>query len=108
MPLSWPELLRELRRIDLLVAAPELGPAPAALSADSRSIVPGAVYVAVRGSQADGHRFVADAVRRGAAAVVVETPGAAGCAGDRGAGRPPRGAGARRGMVWSSEQRSSP
>ena len=75
MPLSWPELLRELRRIDLLVAAPELGPAPTALSADSRSIVPGAVYVAVRGSQADGHRFVADAVRRGAAAVVVETPG---------------------------------
>ena len=75
MPLSWPELLLELRRIDVLVAAPELGPAPAALSADSRSIVPGAVYVAVRGSQADGHRFVGDAVRRGAAAVVVETPG---------------------------------
>ena len=78
MPLSWPELLRELRRIDLLVAAPELGPAPAALSADSRSIVPGAAYVAVRGSQADGHRFVADAVRRGAAAVIVETPGVPG------------------------------
>ena len=78
MPLSWPELLLELRRLDLLVAAPELGPAPATLSADSRSIVPGAMYVAVRGSQADGHRFVADAVRRGAAAVVVETPGAPG------------------------------
>ena len=78
MPLSWPELLLELRRIDLLVAAPELGPAPAALSADSRSIVPGAVYVAVRGSQADGHRFVADAIRRGASAVIVETPGVPG------------------------------
>ena len=78
MPLSWPELLLELRRIDLLVAAPELGPAPAALSADSRSIVPGAVYVAVRGSQADGHRFVADAIRRGASAVIVETPGVSG------------------------------
>jgi UDP-N-acetylmuramoyl-L-alanyl-D-glutamate--2,6-diaminopimelate ligase len=78
MPLSWPELLLELRRIDLLVAAPELGPAPAALSADSRSIVPGAAYVAVRGSQADGHRFVVDAVRRGASAVIVETPGVPG------------------------------
>jgi len=78
MPLSWPELLLELRRIDLLVAAPALGPAPAALSADSRSIVPGAMYVAIRGSQADGHRFVADAVRRGAAAVIVETPGGPG------------------------------
>ena len=32
------------------------------------------LYVAVRGSQADGHRFVGDAVRRGAKAVVVETP----------------------------------
>jgi UDP-N-acetylmuramoyl-L-alanyl-D-glutamate--2,6-diaminopimelate ligase len=31
-------------------------------------------YAAVRGSQADGHRFVGDAVRRGASAVVVESP----------------------------------
>jgi UDP-N-acetylmuramoyl-L-alanyl-D-glutamate--2,6-diaminopimelate ligase len=30
------------------------------------------VYVAVRGSQVDGHRYVADAVQRGAVAVVVE------------------------------------
>ncbi len=78
MPLTWPDLLAELRRADLLVAAPEQGPTPSALSADSRAVLPGAVYVAVRGSQADGHRFVPDAVRRGAAAVIVETPGAAG------------------------------
>ena len=78
MPLSWTDLLVELRRADLLVAAPEQGPTPSALSADSRGVVPGAMYVAVRGSQADGHRFVPDAVRRGAAAVIVETPGAAG------------------------------
>src|SRR5918993_1594592 len=78
MSLAWPDLLVELRRAKLLVAAPEQGPVPSALSADSRGIVPGALYVAVRGSQADGHRFVPDAVRRGAAAVVVETPGGAG------------------------------
>jgi UDP-N-acetylmuramoyl-L-alanyl-D-glutamate--2,6-diaminopimelate ligase len=78
MPLTWPDLLAQLRRADLLVAAPEQGPTPSALSADSRAVLPGAVYVAVRGSQADGHRFVPDAVRRGAAAVIVETPGAAG------------------------------
>jgi UDP-N-acetylmuramoyl-L-alanyl-D-glutamate--2,6-diaminopimelate ligase len=41
---------------------------------DSRAVRPGMFYVAVRGSQADGHRFVADAVRRGAAAAVVESP----------------------------------
>jgi UDP-N-acetylmuramoyl-L-alanyl-D-glutamate--2,6-diaminopimelate ligase len=32
------------------------------------------VYLAVRGSQADGHRFVPEAARRGAAAVIVEAP----------------------------------
>jgi UDP-N-acetylmuramoyl-L-alanyl-D-glutamate--2,6-diaminopimelate ligase len=78
MPLAWPDLLLELRRGDLLVAAPEQGPTPSALTADSRAVSPGAAYVAVRGSQADGHQFVPDAVRRGAAAVIVETPAASG------------------------------
>jgi UDP-N-acetylmuramoyl-L-alanyl-D-glutamate--2,6-diaminopimelate ligase len=32
------------------------------------------LYVAVRGSQFDGHRFAADAVKRGAAALAVEAP----------------------------------
>jgi UDP-N-acetylmuramoyl-L-alanyl-D-glutamate--2,6-diaminopimelate ligase len=40
-------------------------------------VEPGSIYVAVRGSQADGHRFVPDAVRRGAATVIVEAPGGA-------------------------------
>jgi UDP-N-acetylmuramoyl-L-alanyl-D-glutamate--2,6-diaminopimelate ligase len=78
MPLTWPELLAELRRADLLIAAPERGPSVSALSADSRAVAAGSVYVAVRGSQADGHRFVPDAVRRGAAAVIVEAPAASG------------------------------
>ena len=73
MPLTWPELLDELRRADLLVAAPSAGPTPSELSVDSRTVGPGSMYLAVRGSQADGHRFVPDAVRRGASAVVVET-----------------------------------
>jgi UDP-N-acetylmuramoyl-L-alanyl-D-glutamate--2,6-diaminopimelate ligase len=74
MALSWDELTAELRRTDLLVSAPERGPSPVGVSADSRTVQAGTVYVAVRGSQADGHRFVADAVRQGAAAVVVESP----------------------------------
>ncbi len=73
MALTWTELLDELRRSDLLVSAPATAPSPTALSVDSRSAGPGSVYIAVRGSQADGHRFVPDAIRRGAAAVVVET-----------------------------------
>jgi beta-lactam-binding protein with PASTA domain len=38
------------------------------LTIDSRVVVPGTLFVALRGRQTDGHRFVADAVRRGAAA----------------------------------------
>jgi UDP-N-acetylmuramoyl-L-alanyl-D-glutamate--2,6-diaminopimelate ligase len=72
MTLSWQALLDELRRADLLVSAAADGPAPAGLSMDSRTVGPGTVYIAVRGSQADGHRFVPDAVRRGAVAAVVE------------------------------------
>jgi Alr-MurF fusion protein len=39
---------------------------------DSRVITPGECFVAVRGPHADGHDFVADAVARGAAGVLVE------------------------------------
>jgi UDP-N-acetylmuramoyl-L-alanyl-D-glutamate--2,6-diaminopimelate ligase len=73
MPLAWSDLLDELRRHDLLVAAPPDGPTPTALGMDSRTVLAGSLYVAVRGSQADGHRFVPDAVGRGATAVVVES-----------------------------------
>lgn len=42
--------------------------------ADSRQAGPGVVFVAYRGVEADGHRFLADAIRRGAAALVGELP----------------------------------
>ncbi len=73
MPLTWPDLLAELRRADLLVSAPAGGPTPTAIGMDSRTVRAGSFYVAVRGSQQDGHRFVADAVRRGATGVLVES-----------------------------------
>jgi UDP-N-acetylmuramoyl-L-alanyl-D-glutamate--2,6-diaminopimelate ligase len=44
----------------------------AAVRDDSRLVKPGDVFVAVPGAKLDGRRFVADAVARGAAAVVVE------------------------------------
>ncbi|HEX7337065.1 MAG TPA: UDP-N-acetylmuramyl-tripeptide synthetase, partial [Gemmatimonadales bacterium] len=78
MPLTWPEILKELRRRDLLVAAPADGLTPTDIGVDSRRTRPGALYIALRGTQTDGHRFVADAVRRGAAAVLVEMPQGAG------------------------------
>jgi UDP-N-acetylmuramoyl-L-alanyl-D-glutamate--2,6-diaminopimelate ligase len=43
-------------------------------TADSRRLDPGQVFVAVRGRRHDGHEFVAQALERGAAGVVVERP----------------------------------
>ncbi|HOE61209.1 MAG TPA: UDP-N-acetylmuramoyl-tripeptide--D-alanyl-D-alanine ligase [Kiritimatiellia bacterium] len=40
---------------------------------DSRRITPGCLYVALRGERFDGHDFVAQALRDGAAAALVET-----------------------------------
>ena len=50
----------------------DAGVAVRAVRSDSRTVEPGDVYVAVRGLRADGHAFVAAAIERGAAAVVVE------------------------------------
>jgi UDP-N-acetylmuramoyl-L-alanyl-D-glutamate--2,6-diaminopimelate ligase len=73
-------LLDELRREGLLIRAPEGAPAWTGVSADSRVVVPGNLYCAVRGTTADGHRFVRDAVARGAGVVMVEEPASAGVA----------------------------
>jgi UDP-N-acetylmuramoyl-L-alanyl-D-glutamate--2,6-diaminopimelate ligase len=43
----------------------------AALAYDSRSVVPGTLFFCVSGFTSDGHEFAADAVRRGAVALVV-------------------------------------
>ena len=39
---------------------------------DSRNVVPGCVFVCLRGANVDGHRFVDDAVKKGAAAIVAD------------------------------------
>ncbi len=44
------------------------------ITADSRRAEPGCLFVALRGSRADGHRFLDDAYRRGARAFVTEAP----------------------------------
>ncbi|HUS85012.1 MAG TPA: UDP-N-acetylmuramoyl-L-alanyl-D-glutamate--2,6-diaminopimelate ligase, partial [Anaerolineales bacterium] len=43
-----------------------------ALTADSRQVIPGALFVAVSGENYDGHDYIADAVKQGAGAVVGE------------------------------------
>jgi UDP-N-acetylmuramoyl-L-alanyl-D-glutamate--2,6-diaminopimelate ligase len=51
-----------------------------AIAYDSRAVVPGSVFVALRGAHADGTAFARDAVARGAAIVVSDTPAPAGVA----------------------------
>jgi UDP-N-acetylmuramoyl-L-alanyl-D-glutamate--2,6-diaminopimelate ligase len=64
----------------LLEALPErtvlgtLPPAVTGIAYDSRKVAPGDVFVAVPGLREDGRRFVAEALGRGAVAVVAEGP----------------------------------
>ena len=45
------------------------------ITIDSRQVVPGSLYVAIRGEKFDGHRFCPDAIRAGAVAVMVDREG---------------------------------
>jgi UDP-N-acetylmuramoyl-L-alanyl-D-glutamate--2,6-diaminopimelate ligase len=69
---------------DLAAPPPPAGlDASAAISAvayDSRRVVPGAVFVALKGLRADGGAFAAQAATRGAIAVVSESPAPPGMA----------------------------
>ena len=44
------------------------------VSTDTRNLVPGALFIALIGEHFDGHNFVAEAVEKGAAGVVVSRP----------------------------------
>jgi UDP-N-acetylmuramoyl-L-alanyl-D-glutamate--2,6-diaminopimelate ligase len=65
------------RVIAALAPTDVVGRAPAEvrdLAFDVRTVGPGALFFCVPGSRADGHDFAADAVDRGAVALVVERP----------------------------------
>ncbi|HET6311905.1 MAG TPA: UDP-N-acetylmuramoyl-tripeptide--D-alanyl-D-alanine ligase [Candidatus Nitrosotalea sp.] len=54
------------------VGGTQVGNTFSSFHTDSREVVRGGVFFALRGAEMDGHRFVPDAIRRGATAVVVE------------------------------------
>ncbi|MGH2594151.1 MAG: UDP-N-acetylmuramoyl-L-alanyl-D-glutamate--2,6-diaminopimelate ligase [Anaerolineae bacterium] len=55
-----------------LQSRPDSDPDITLITDDSRCIEPGALFVAYRGVSVDGHRFIGDAIARGAAAIVGE------------------------------------
>lgn len=48
------------------------------LTLDSRKVSAGSAFIAVKGTQTDGHRFIADALEKGASVVLAESLAAAG------------------------------
>ena len=48
------------------------GIAVTAVCSDSRKVIPGAAFIAVRGFAGDGHEFIASAIEKGASAVLYE------------------------------------
>jgi UDP-N-acetylmuramoyl-L-alanyl-D-glutamate--2,6-diaminopimelate ligase len=41
---------------------------------DARQVIPDSVFIAIQGTQADGHQFIPDAIAKGAIALIVERP----------------------------------
>jgi UDP-N-acetylmuramoyl-L-alanyl-D-glutamate--2,6-diaminopimelate ligase len=68
-------LLQALPDARVLAGVRDGNPEIVQLVADSRLMGPGGLFIAIRGQHSDGHAFIQDAVRRGAAAVVMEEAG---------------------------------
>lgn len=66
-PLRLAHLLPELRLPEPIAELQISG-----VTMDSRAVAPGDLFVAIRGSRANGHEFIGDALTRGAPAVLVE------------------------------------
>ena len=62
------------RHIDAIAATGQLDIEALDVTHDSRACEPGSVFVAIRGEKTDAHRFIAEAVGRGAIAVISEQP----------------------------------
>ncbi|MEX0626324.1 MAG: UDP-N-acetylmuramoyl-tripeptide--D-alanyl-D-alanine ligase [Chloroflexota bacterium] len=79
-PVAGSSVPPSIRLDDLLAAtgARLLGPTSitsfATAAVDSRNVVPGCCFVALRGERTDGHGFAADAVRAGATVLIIERP----------------------------------
>lgn len=64
-----------LSNLPQLLTRPDTNPEISApISADSRTMAPGGVFLARRGLNVDSHRYISDAIAAGAVAVIGELP----------------------------------
>jgi UDP-N-acetylmuramoyl-L-alanyl-D-glutamate--2,6-diaminopimelate ligase len=62
-----------LYRVTLQSVQGDLNGSIRALHIDSRQVTPGSAFIAIRGTHADGHAFIQQAIERGATLIVAET-----------------------------------
>ncbi len=74
MPHQLTNLLAALPHYETQSPHLSVDPTITRLTADSRQVERGTLFVAYRGVAADGHRFIEAAIRQGAAAIVCEQP----------------------------------
>ena len=63
-----------LKSMDWKGEAPPFDPEVAGVTCDSRKVNPGDLFVAIRGGAADGHKYAASALEKGACCAVTEKP----------------------------------
>ena len=78
-PITLTQLLAVLRgQVEILEQRGDAGLPVHAITDDSRAVTAGSLFVAVKGERVDGHRFVEQAIKAGAGAVVAQATVASG------------------------------
>jgi UDP-N-acetylmuramoyl-L-alanyl-D-glutamate--2,6-diaminopimelate ligase len=78
-PITLMQLLAALRgQVEILEQRGDASLPVHAITDDSRAVTAGSLFVAVKGERVDGHRFVEQAIKAGAGAVVVQEAAASG------------------------------
>lgn len=78
-PITLTQLLSALRgQVEILEQRGDVSRPVHAITDDSRAVTEGSLFVAVKGEQVDGHRFVEQAIKAGAVAVVAQASVASG------------------------------
>ena len=72
---EFPTLKKVFKGVEAKIKAANALIPVTCLITDSRRVVPGSVFFAIEGRQTDGNYYIQEAIDRGAAAVVVQTPG---------------------------------